>query len=140
MDSLQGSLHVATDFSHPNCYVKPVPTGWDEIRLRAFFSIFGEIDSVRICWPTPASRASVAHAFVRFKSTSSAAAAITKANGLIIEDTSMIVKLADADMAPRIVSGLCPSEWCYARGLPSHYNREDVVIIFSKFGAIKDIK
>lgn len=126
---------------HSNVYLRPVPpNGWDETRLTQFFSSFGDVDSVRISHPTPGSRAGVAHAFIRFRDPDAAQAAINTLQGTLLDGLPIVVKLADADMAPRIQSGLCASEWCYARGLPAHLNREDVASIFATYGQVKDLK
>ena len=126
--------------THPNLYVKPVPPGWDEARLYEFFSAFGRIDSVRISHPAPGSRAGVPHAFVRFKDTDGAAAALENLQGTSLDGVAVTIKLADSDMAPRIQSGLSASEWCYIRGLPAHLNKDDVLALFSPFGPVKDLK
>lgn len=124
----------------PNIYVKPVPPGWDEARLYEAFGAFGDIDSVRISHPTPGSRAGVAHAFVRFRSTESAAAAITGLQGTAFDGIPVTIKLADSDMSPKVQSGLCASDWVYIRGLPAHLNKEDLVTMFLQYGQVKDLK
>jgi len=57
-----------------------------------------------------------------------------------IEGHVVTVKLADGDMAPKIQSGLCESEWCYVRGLPPGFPNDQVVALFSPFGKIIDMK
>lgn len=65
---------------------------------------------------------------------------MTTLQGALLDGIPVMIKMADADMAPRIQSGLCASEWCYARGLPAHLNREDVMAIFTAYGPVKDLK
>lgn len=124
----------------PNLFVKPVPPGWDEGRLHHLFQAFGDIDSVRISHTTNAGRNSIPHAFVRFKGIDSASAALNSLQGTILDGVAVSIKLADSDMAPRIQSGLCASEWCYVRGLPAHLTKDDVITMFSVYGAVKDLK
>ncbi len=147
MDAMDGytdgpasSNSESNHLQHSNVYLRPVPPGWDEPRLSQFFSSFGDVDSVRISHPTPGSRAGVAHAFIRFRDPDAAQAAINTLQGTLLDGLPIVVKLADADMAPRIQSGLCASEWCYARGLPAHLTREDVAAIFATYGQVKDLK
>lgn len=140
MEGISGDFTGDPGLPHSNCFLKPVPPGWDEARLLQFFSAFGDIDSIRVGWPMPGSRAGVAHAFLRFKEPSAAMTAISSLQGTVLDGVPIILKLADADMAPRIQSGLCASEWCYARGLPAHLSRNDVLAIFSRYGQIKDLK
>jgi len=120
--------------------VKPVPPGWDEARLFAYFSTFGEVDSVRISNSLPGNRSGTAHAFVRFKDTEGASAAIAGLHGTLIDGVIISIKLADSDMAPKIHSGLCASEWIYVRGLPGHLTREELVALFLQYGSVKSIK
>lgn len=124
---------------HANVFVKPVPLGWDEGRLQQLFAAFGELDSVRVSAET-LGRPGSSHAFVRFKATESAAAAIAGLQGTVLDGHPVVVKLADSDVTPRVQSGLCASEWCYCRGLPPHLNREEVLALFTAYGTVVDLK
>jgi hypothetical protein len=123
---------------HPNVFVKPVPPGWDEDRLRALFAAYGEVDSVRIS--PEGLRPGSSHAFIRFRDVDAAAAAIAGLRGAALDGAPVAVKLADADVAPRLESGLVASEWCYCRGLPPLAAREDVLALFAAHGAVLDVK
>lgn len=140
MNGLNEAVPQTEGLPHNNVFLKPIPPGWDEARLSQFFSAFGDVDSVRVSFPAPGSRAGVAHAFVRFKENEAAQQAINTLQGTLLDGLPVVIKLADADMAPRIQSGLSASEWCYARGLPAHLNREDVAAIFTAYGSVKDLK
>jgi RNA recognition motif-containing protein len=138
----EGQITAQTEPScptHPNCFIKPVPPNWDEERLRQFFSAFGEVDSVRI---SAASRPGVlSHAFVRFEAVEAANAALQALqSGTLIGGVPVMVKSADADMQPRLQSGMEASPWCYCRGLPANLSRDEVAAMFAVYGPIKDIK
>ena len=110
-----GSLDLDASLAHGNIYLRPVPSEWDEGRVEAFFSTFGAIDSVRISYPTPGTRAGVASGFVRFRDNESAAKALQALQGTLLDGIPVVIKLADADVAPRIQSGQCMSEWWYSQ-------------------------
>lgn len=133
-------VEAGCDLPFPNLFVKPVPPGCDEISLMKHFSKYGEISSIRICQGTPGSRPTVAHAFVRFCTTAAAAMALGDPAAGFIEGHVVTIKLADGDMAPKIQSGMCESEWCYVRGLPPGFPNDQVVALFSPFGKIIDMK
>ena len=139
LSEVTGSVGEA-ELAHSNIFCRPVPPGWDEARLAQFFSAFGAIDSVRISHPAPGTRSGVAHAFIRFKEPESAQASLNALQGAVLDGVAVTVKLADADMAPKIQSGLCSSEWCYARGLPAHLTKDDIAAIFAAYGPMKEIK
>ena len=124
----------------PNLFVKPVPHGFDEGMLLRHFSRYGAIDSVRISHGTPGGRPVVPHAFVRFSDIMGASVALRDPTASIIDGQVVTVKLADSDMAPKIQSGLCESEWCYVRGLPPGIASEEIIGLFAPFGKIIDMK
>ena len=137
----QGAEHAsaASPLPHSNVFVKPVPAGWDERRLHQLFVAFGDVDSVRISHEAPG-RPGSSHAFVRYKQTEAAGAAIAGLQGTVLDGQSVVVKLADSDVTPRAQSGMCASEWCYCRGLPPHMTREEVTAMFATYGAVIDLK
>lgn len=126
---------------HPNIFVKPLPYGCDEQFLREHFGVYGKICSVRVCATPTSSGPSVAHAFVRFLDCQGAYMALKdQIHASLIMGQRVTVKLADADMTPKLQSGRCESEWVYIRGLPPGYPADEVVNIFSQFGQIIDMK
>jgi hypothetical protein len=124
---------------HSNVFLKPVPSGWDEARIHQLFAAFGDVDSVRISQEA-AGRPNSSHAFVRYRLTEAAAAAIAGLQGTVLDGPPVLIKLADSDVTPRVQSGLCASEWCYCRGLPPHLAREEVLGLFSAYGTVIDLK
>lgn len=126
---------------HPNVFVKPLPFGCDERCLREHFSFYGKICSVRVCATPTGSGISAAHAFVRFLDCQGAYMALKDQNrSAVILGQRVTVKLADADMTPKLQSGQCESEWVYIRGLPPGYPADEVIHMFSQFGQIVDMK
>jgi len=84
---------------------------------------------------------SSAHAFVRFLDCQGAFMALKDQNrSTMVLGQRVTVKLADADMTPKLQSGQCESEWVYIRGLPPGYPADEVVNMFSQFGQIADMK
>lgn len=127
------------DLPHANIYVRlPATQDITEQNVLALFSQFGDIDNIRVYRPAPGT--GVPHALIRYISPASAAAAIVGMNGSMMEGQPILVKLADADVVPRVHSGQIPSEWVYCRGLPSHYSREDVILLFAPFIPILEMK
>jgi RNA recognition motif-containing protein len=126
-----------------NCslFLKPIPFGVDENMLREQFLPYGELGSVRICRsPSTVRGCSDDHAFVRFKDTRGAQRALRDPSSGVILGQRMIIKLADADVAPKLKSGQSESEWIYCRGLPPKIPADDVLSMFSQFGRILDMK
>jgi hypothetical protein len=127
------------DLPHANIYVRlPATQEITEQNVLDLFSQFGDIDNIRVYRPAPGT--GVPHALIRYVAPASAAAAIVGMNGSMMEGQPILVKLADADVVPRVHSGQIPSEWVYCRGLPSHYSREDVILLFAPFIPILEIK
>jgi RNA recognition motif-containing protein len=124
---------------HGNIYIKQFPSYYREEHLYQLCSPCGEVDSVRLCPAQPANLRPP-HAFVRFKKVEGAAQAIATLNGTLLEGQTLLVKLADADVVPRVQSGSNPSEWVYCRALPAHYGSDDVIALFSPYGNVIDIK
>lgn len=109
--------------------------------LKDHFITYGPISSVRICRsPSTVRGASDDHAFVRFANAQGAEQALRDPNCYIILGQRMVVKLADADVAPKLKSGLSESEWIYCRGLPPNFPAEDVLNMFSQYGRVLDMK
>lgn len=126
---------------HPNIFVKPLPFGCDDKFLREHFGFYGKICSVRVCATPTSTGPSAAHAFVRFMDCQGAYMALKDQNrSAVLLGQRVTVKLADADMTPKLQSGQCESEWVYIRGLPPGYPADEVVNIFSQFGQIVDMK
>ena len=121
----------------------PIPSqfGVDEAMLKEHFLPYGLISSVRICRsPSTVRGASDDHAFVRFNDTRGAERALRDPNSCVILGQRMVVKVADADVAPKLKSGMSESEWIYCRGLPPNIPADDVLNMFSQFGRILDMK
>lgn len=97
--------------SHSNVYIRGWPPSWTEEDLRAVAGAFGEIDSVRLCGTASASVPP--HAFVRYVERESAGGAIKALNGAILDGSlePLVVKSADSDVLPRVLSGTSPSDW-----------------------------
>lgn len=126
---------------HPNLFLKPVPFGVDEAMLRDHFIPYGLLSSVRICRsPSTVRGASDDHAFVRFSDIRGAQRALCDPNASIIFGQRFTMKVADADVAPKLKSGQSESEWIYCRGLPPNIPADDVLAMFSQFGRILDMK
>jgi RNA recognition motif-containing protein len=126
---------------HPNIFVKPLPFGCDENLLREHFGYYGKLCSVRVCVTPSATGVQTAHAFVRFMDCQGAYMTLKDQNrSAVILGQRVTVKLADADMTPKLQSGQCESEWVYIRGLPPGYPADEVVNMFSQFGQIVDMK
>ena len=133
--------NVALLLPHPNLFVKPLPPGCDEHILKQHFGVYGEICSVRVCSASSQGAGLHSHAFVRFTNTHSAYLALNdQPRSSILMGQTMIVKLADADMAPKLQSGQSECEWVYIRGLPSGFPNDEIVKTFSNFGSILDMK
>ncbi len=133
--------NVALLLPHPNLFVKPLPPGCDENILKQHFGAYGGIYSVRVCSASSQGAGLHSHAFVRFINTQSAYLALNdQPRSCILMGQTMIVKLADADMAPKLQSGQSECEWVYIRGLPSGFPNDEIVKTFSNFGSILDMK
>ncbi|WPT12036.1 ELAV-like protein 2 [Picochlorum sp. SENEW3] len=133
--------NIALLLPHPNLFVKPLPPDCDEHILKQHFGVYGEICSVRVCSASSQGAGLHSHAFVRFINTHSAYLALNdQPRSSILMGQTMIVKLADADMAPKLHSGQSECEWVYIRGLPSGFPNDEIVKTFSNFGSILDMK
>lgn len=127
------------DLPHGNIYVR-LPTGYSELNeheLLELFKPFGEIDSFRLNKPVGVGQP---HCLIRYTHPASAANAIHTLNGTYLDGQPIVVKLADADVVPKVQSGQIPSEWVYCRGLPHLYTKEDVISMFLPFLPILDMK
>lgn len=126
---------------HPNLFLKPIPFGVDERMLRDHFVPYGMLSSVRIVRsPSTVRGASDDHAFVRFTDVRGAQRALGDPNAAVILGQRLTIKVADADVAPKLKSGQLESEWIYCRGLPPNIPADDVLALFSAFGRILDMK
>ena len=126
---------------HPNLFLKPIPFGVDERMLRDHFVPYGMLSSVRIVRsPSTVRGASDDHAFVRFTDVRGAQRALGDPNAAVILGQRLTIKVADADVAPKLKSGQLESEWIYCRGLPPNIPADDVLALFGAFGRILDMK
>jgi RNA recognition motif-containing protein len=140
-DSWRSGPSVPLALPHPNLFLKPVPFGMSEANLREHFQPYGNLCSVRICRSSPATGVSSDdHAFVRFMDVASAQRVLMDPNASIIFGQHILIKLADADVVPKLKSGLSESEWIYCRGLPPNIRADDIVALFSRFGRVVDMK
>eukprot|EP00759_Apiculatamorpha_spiralis_P044626 PhF_6_TR41576/c1_g1_i3/m.63004/K13208/ELAVL2_3_4; ELAV like protein 2/3/4 len=117
-----------------NVFITGLPSDFDEPRLRALFSVYGEITSCKIMLDVNTGT-SKGFGFVRYQSPADAAKAIESMNGkkLAANSTKVLsVSLAQHDGNPTVTE----CERIYIRNVPSYVEDRDVFEVFKEFGEI----
>lgn len=131
-----GSANNST--STTNVFVTGLPIDFDEIRLRALFSVYGDIFSCKIMVDID-SGVSLGFGFVRYVDPSNAQKAIDAMHGKKLNSScprAMSVSLARNDGTVTVTE----SERVYVRNVPSYSTDNDVRRVFSEYGDVIECK